>query len=146
MVSLNILNRLVSAMEKRYGLGPLGLQRSAVGQTGPDVSLSSGSTIIRKVGNLSPNNKASRPTRHESSAMQVWEPQLSESHVPCEVQTDFFFTWFTWIACSIFLSDCQYHSMKVHAALIGRTSERNLEASSKAILYWKSEALETKVP
>jgi len=34
---------------------------------------------------------------------------------------------------------------RLHAALIGRRSERNLEPSSKAMLLWKSEALETKV-
>jgi hypothetical protein len=34
---------------------------------------------------------------------------------------------------------------RLHAALIGRTNEGNLEPSRKTMLLWKSEALETNV-
>jgi hypothetical protein len=145
MVSLNGLNRLVSALEKRYGWGPLGRDTLPLGERIPT------STIIGNVEDPSLNNKVSRLTRHESSAMQVWEPQVSESHVPCEVQTEFFYMIYMDIMLNFSLRlPVPFHEgsylSRLHAALIGRTSERNLEPSSKAMLLWKSEALETKVP
>jgi len=44
-------------------------------------------------------------------------PALGKS-CPMRGTNRIFFTWFTWISCSVFLSDCQYHSTKVHTCLV----------------------------
>jgi hypothetical protein len=74
--------------------------------------------------------------------MQVWEPRLSESHVPCEVQAEFVYVIYMDIMLNVSLRlSVPFHegsySSRLHAALIGRTSERNLEPSSKAMLLRK---------